>query len=719
MKAPDKIKQKGSFTLPGEAGYEKLTMELAQKWGADIIRDSDGTRLSEELLASGYGIYSTLCIIRDHNPWAGKNLDKLQQSFLCTGERVATGEILEISVMEDFYSGQFRVNASTSALDYWQIYDRTQSKPLSRNDWSYEKDRECVIIHAKLWHKYTVSFLAWRIWEEISMYNHVTNNWDKEHLMQIDPAYPETQEYLLEWLENWCVEHPDTDVVRFTSLFYNFAWIWGANGQGIFSDWASYDFTVSDYMLKLFEKQYGYALTAENFVNQGKYRVTHMPPDRRKRDWMEFIGEFVLTFGKKLVDITHKHNKKAYVFYDDSWVGMEPYSGRFNQFGFDGIIKCVFSGYEARLCAGVEAPVHEIRFHPYLFPVGLGGAPTFADGGNPALDAKNYWINIRRALLREKMDRAGLGGYLHLTENFPDFIDTMTGIVDEFRAIKTLHEKGAPLTMGKRVAVLHAWGALRSWTLSGHFHETYRHDLIHVLESLSGLPFDVKFISFEDVKDGALSNIDVIINAGFAGSAWSGGNYWKDDNVVSSLTKWVHDGGVFIGINEPSAVAGYDRFFRMSHVFGVDLDDGSRICHGRWPIKAVETKNLFNVEFEEKPNIYLTDGKAKVLKEENGYPVFSEYEFGGGKGIYMSSFRTNKHSTYLLRDLILQDKDQGSEKAREGLSNNPCVECAVFPNSRIIVFINNTDEKQNASIFLYGLCHEAELDAYETRFVEY
>ena len=28
--------------------------------------------------------------------------------------------------------------------------------------------------------------------------------------------------------------------------------------------------------------------------------------------------------------------KKAYVFYDDSWIGVEPYSKRFKEFGFDG-----------------------------------------------------------------------------------------------------------------------------------------------------------------------------------------------------------------------------------------------------------------------------------------------------------------------------------------------------------------------------------------------
>ena len=50
------------------------------------------------------------------------------------------------------------------------------------------------------------------------------------------------------------------------------------------------------------------------------------------------------------------------------------------------------------------------------------------------------------------------------------------------------------------------------------------HDLIHVNEALSGLPVDVDFIGFEDVKAGALDQYDIVINAGRAGSAWSGGD---------------------------------------------------------------------------------------------------------------------------------------------------------------------------------------------------
>ena len=128
-----------------------------------------------------------------------------------------------------------------------------------------------------------------------------------------------------------------------------------------------------------------------------------------------------------------------------------------------------------------------------------------------------------------------------MVEPYPDFCDYIEELTDEFRMIRSFHDAGKPYEIKTKVAVLHHWGKLRSWTLSGHFHETYMHDLIHINEALSGLPVDVKFISFEDVKNGALDGVDVVINAGRAGTAWSGGDAWKDDALVTILTKWVHE----------------------------------------------------------------------------------------------------------------------------------------------------------------------------------
>ena len=692
-------KQNGSFTLPGEAGYENLTLELAKKWGADVIRDSDGTVLSDDILNAGYGIYSTICIIRDHNEWAKKNTDKLQQTFLITTPVVAESTELKIELLKDFFNQQFKINDTPAAMKYWQVYDRTTNKEVSSDCWKYNKAEGSVEIKGITpFHSYTASFLAYRIWEEISMYNHTTNNWTKEHVMQIDPRYTETQEYLLSWMKNWCETHPATNVVRFTSMFYNFAWIWGSSVRNphLFSDWASYDFTVSDKALDDFAKEYGYSLTAEDFVNGGKFHVTHMPGNDHKADWMKFTNKFVISFGKQLIDIVHKYGKKAYVFYDDSWVGVEPYNGKFEEFGFDGLIKCVFSGFEVRLCGGVPVETHELRLHPYLFPVGLGGLPTFMEGGNPTLDAKKFWIHIRRALLRTKIDRIGLGGYLHLVEGFPDFVDYIEKISDEFRTIKELHTAGAPYTVPVKVAVLSYWGSLRSWTLSGHFHETYMHNLIHINEALSGLPVDVSFISFEDVKKGALKDKDLVINAGRGGSAWSGGDVWKDDSVVAKLTEWVYNGGIFLGVNEPSAVSGFNNYFRMEPVLGVDKDLGDRVCHGHFA-DDLEKEDWIpsNVSLKAKKHVYISREETKVLLEDDGKPVITKLACGKGAGYYMSDFEVNDDTTRMLLNLILKI---AGEKEPLYITDNALCECAYYPGSDTLVIINNSDEKQTTSV---------------------
>lgn len=709
-------KTKGGFTLPGESGYEELTLQMADKWGADVIRDSDGTELSPEIINAGYGIYSTICIIRDHNEWAKQNPDKLQQTFLMTNPVVASENKLTVDLMKDFFAEQFTVNDSKESIKYWQVFDRTTGEEVK--DWSYS-DGKVTIISAVPWHKYTVNFLAYRIWEEISMYNHTTNNWDKEHLMQIDPRHPETQQYMLDWLKNWCETHPATTVVRFTSMFYNFVWIWGSDERNrqLYSDWGSYDFTVSPLALKEFEKKFGYRITSEDFVNKGNLHATHMTAPKSKLDWMNFINEFVVNFGKQLVDLVHTYGKKAYVFYDDSWVGVEPWGERFKDFGFDGLIKCVFNGFEARLCAGVDAvETHEIRLHPYLFPVGLGGAPTFMEGGNPTREAQGYWKNVRRALLRDKIDRIGLGGYLSLTLPFPDFNDYIEKIADEFREIREFHNAGKPYVLKPRIAVLTFWGKLRSWTCSGHYHEHPEVDLININESLSGMPFDVEFICFDELKEKGLDKFDVVINAGFAGSAWSGGDAWNDEAVVSALTEWVYNGGVFIGVNEPSAVPGNDTFFKMAHVLGVDEDTGARICHGRYTFEETGCKCVADRDsFKVNKGIYLTDAATNVIMAKDGIPCVTMHPFGKGKGVYMSSFKTNEENTRTLMNIILCLTGEGTDQ--NYITDNLYCECAYYPDGKKLVVINNSDTNQSTTVKTEFGDKTVTLGAFDTQIV--
>jgi len=240
------------------------------------------------------------------------------------------------------------------------------------------------------------------------------------------------------------------------------------------------------------------------------------------------------------------------------------------------------------------------------------------------------------------------------------------------------------------------------------------HDLIHVIEALSGLPIDVQFIDFEDIRQGVLQDCDVVINAGSAGSAWSGGDHWKDSKCVDLLTKWVYEGGTFIGINQPSAVEGYDSFFRMAHVLGLDEDTGARVSHGKWSYEVRDEHGLIpeGASIQPKNGIYLTDGSAAVIDEVSGKITLATHAFGKGKGIYLPSFEFSFENTRLLLNLIRFAGNESNET--KYITDNLYTECAYYPESKILVVINNSDQSQSTTIHTEYGQQTIEIDPYDT-----
>ena len=181
------------------------------------------------------------------------------------------------------------------------------------------------------------------------------------------------------------------------------------------------------------------------------------------------------------------------------------------------------------------------------------------------------------------------------------------------------------------------------------------HDLIHINEALSGLPVETRFLSFEDVKAGKLEGVDVVINAGRAGTAWSGGDAWQDAALVTALSAWVAQGGVLIGVNEPTAVPGWGDYFRMARALGVDEDTGARVCHGRWPVQADLVEGLIpeGATLCTRDHLYLTDGETRVLAEQDGCPAIATHTFGRGRGIYLAGFAYSPENARMLLNLML------------------------------------------------------------------
>ena len=124
----------GDFTLPGEAGFEALTLRLEKKWGADTIRDSDGTQLSPEIVQSGYAIYLTICLVRSVQPWARSHQDQLQQNFLMSFTVVAAKTTVVIELLKGYYTEQFAVNVEDAPKTWWQVFDRPTGKEIAKSN---------------------------------------------------------------------------------------------------------------------------------------------------------------------------------------------------------------------------------------------------------------------------------------------------------------------------------------------------------------------------------------------------------------------------------------------------------------------------------------------------------------------------------------------------------------------------------------------------------
>ena len=112
----------------------------------------------------------------------------------------------------------------------------------------------------------------------------------------------------------------------------------------------------------------------------------------------------------------------------------------------------------------------------------------------------------------------------------PDFVQYIKEVCQEFRTLYDNIQGVTPYCV-KRVAVLNCWGKMRSWGNHMVHHAIYykqNYSYFGIIEALSGAPFDVSFISFDDILADSelLKKFDVVINAGDADTAQSGGEYW-------------------------------------------------------------------------------------------------------------------------------------------------------------------------------------------------
>ena len=691
------------MTIPTDLDVVPETMELLKRWGADAIRDCDGTDYPEELKDVDAKVYSTYYTTRKDNAWAKANPDEIQQMYIVTPFYTAVSDELSVHLMDHLYPDMLKVNDHDDITRWWEVIDRTTGDVVPPTQWSYDSETGDVTIHsAEAFHDYTVSFLAYIMWDPVHMYNAVTNGWENfEKQITFDVRQPKTHKYSMERLRKFIADNPHVDVIRYTTFFHQFTLIFDELAREKYVDWYGYSASVSPYILEQFEKEAGYKFRPEFIIDQGYMNNTYRIPSKEFLDFQAFQRREVAKLAKEMVDITHELEKEAMMFLGDHWIGTEPFMEEFKSIGLDAVVGSVGNGSTLRLISDIEGVKYrEGRLLPYFFP------DVFHEGGDPVKEAKVNWVTARRAILRKPIDRIGYGGYLKLAMEFPDFIDYVESVCNEFR---TLYEniKGTTPYCIKKVAVLNCWGKMRAWGNHMVHHAIYykqNYSYAGVIEALSGAPFDVRFISFDDIRQDPdiLEDIDVILNVGDADTAYTGGENWTDEKILTAVKKFIYNGGGFIGVGEPAGHQYQGHFLQLATVMGVEKETGFTLNVDKYNWKEhdhfIKEDCKKEIDFGEgKKNMYALDG-TQILVQRDKEVQMAVKEFGKGRCVYISGLPYSfENSRILYRSIIWSSHDE--ENLCRWFSSNFNVEVHAYVKNGKYCVVNNTYESQSTTVY--------------------
>ena len=617
-----------------------------------------------------------------------------------------------------------QVNTYDDMKRWWEVIDRSTGEVVSPDHWHYDEATGCVILEAaEKFHEYTVSFLAYIIWDPVHMYNAVTNDWkDFEHQITFDVRQPKTHQYSMDRLRKFCADHPYVDVIRYTTFFHQFTLMFDELKREKYVDWYGYSASVSPYILEQFEKEAGYPFRPEYIIDQGYYNNQYRIPSKEFKDFQAFQRREVAKLAKEMVDITHECGKEAMMFLGDHWIGTEPFMPEFESIGLDAVVGSVGNGSTLRLISDIPGVKYtEGRFLPYFFP------DTFHEGGDPVKEAKENWVTARRAILRKPIDRIGYGGYLKLALDFPEFVAYVEDVCDEFRELYE-NAKGTTPHCVKRVAVLNSWGKIRSWGCHMVHHALYQkqnYSYAGVIEALSGAAFDVRFISFEDIKtdNHVLDQVDVIIMIGDGDTAHTGGYVWEDADISSAIREFVYNGGGLIGVGEPSGHQYQGHYFQLANVFGVEKETGFTLNYDKYnweehPDHFILSDITGEVDFGEgKKNIYAFEG-TQILVQRDKEVQMAVNSFGKGRAVYISGLPYSfENSRILYRSILWSSGNEDS--IYQWFSTNFNVEVHADVKNGKFCVVNNTYEPQDTTVYVGdGTCFELHMEANEIKWYE-
>jgi len=510
----------------------------AERLGAnELIATSEATREGVGLWKErGFATVMLGSLPMRPGDWLKEHPEDSQYGYWVTPPVQAEGDSVVIPLRPTRW-GHEHITMRFDPRQHWLVLDQTAGRVVPPDQWAVDAEGQSVTVKAATaGHAYVVYFM-----EEQAVGDPLRESFVEGSLQVLRERLEPLKGVL--------------DTYWYDDLGYAYP---GPTPQGPW-DWESYTFAAHPANQQAFEKDTGIKVDPRWLVLAPR-TIDVVPPPEYLR-WSEWVQARMKPWLRRATDVPHSLGMRAWLYWGDCHVGMEPYLSSLTAGKLDELDKPAADPVTARALADLcdIAPGLVRRFRVDWLFTDRVSQPREAE----RMRAK--WAAARRGLLLCPVR----GIYWMTFDLVPQvaeaavregLTETLADINDEFRLVAEQLGDRRAWRHDLHVTVLHSWGKQYSWRPWGS----------PVLRPLASLPVEVSFARLADVeRDGLPADTDVLLVYGLPGTAWSGGRWWESGKVAQAVGELVRGGGGVLALQAPSELPGDQPRWALSDLLGV------------------------------------------------------------------------------------------------------------------------------------------------------
>ena len=195
----------------------------------------------------------------------------------------------------------------------------------------------------------------------------------------------------------------------------------------------------------------------------------------------------------------------------------------------------------------------------------------------------------------------------------------------------------------------------------------------------------------------------MLLNVGDGDTAHTGGAVWEDPDISSAVRGFIHRGGGFVGVGEPSSHQYQGRYLQLAGALGVEKETGLTLGYDKYNWEEHRDHFILadcagDADFGEGAKGVYALESAQVLVQREKEVLLAVNEFGAGRCVYIGGLPYSFENSRLLHRSVLWAAHGEGELCR-WFSSNCNVDVHAYVSSGKYCVVNNTCERQETTIW--------------------